>query len=1043
MFTRIHKKLSRMLTAEALILYIVICGSHPLYASTPRLQQQDIVTEFSCDFDNGLCPGWTVFTSNSNVSWVVSGSQHADNASSSSMHTLNGTNFMYIPKAIRTDNAEIWTDITSQNLKSAGKNQPLSMVVSFWYYVPKGWGTLLLVLREIALHGDVKEVPLWMLRDNVHKNYPSEEVPWYYAEAALTVTGTSEHSALIFRYMAGRSVDTFAVDNIVTSFTTYQHSSKTISCDFIADLCGWVNYFDGDFHRETAGKQSYLVARHNDTGIHPVYKNRSLRLGTVPLLRADLLTTVFSFWYRFSDVRVELLQLFVVEMYDVLLVWEVESAADNVGRWIHVELPLCLQVGVPLRFLAALDEFGAEIQLANFVYHGELNDSVVRHDSCTGISCTFDHSLCGWSEQYSVSSRWTRQPFPEDHTYEKTGLFDLVATTETSPLTSVARLVSNCIDIIAPTTLYDGHTEAEGNKLIVKLFDHNSSEKFVGMMAYNAAVQLQPVKAVRIVIEHAFPFGSAPTARLPLLLLQHETLVAKVSDQCPDYPLEPLLSDYPQTTTVSCSFDRNFCGWINDGPSGFSIANGYITAAPYKGTGAAVALMLNSSSNKIIGPLRSPVIQGTGKSQIFFFFRVYVNVQSVSLYTKFENASNAIWVYNYNNEAKWRFNRWLFVRVSYSTEEAHTLEFTVRFEKSNLNSDGCWIDELVLNNERINDNSSDIRDDIPQSPVTSWTCDHLMLTMSDPPFFCGWEIISNPSVIIQIESIVNTFYGHRYDTLALGYRVNSTQKNTSFELISPERDIVAGDELQIRYLVRRRPVVVETIIMLGSNLNTTVGLLSVRRYGAARRIEWFVEDVLINQTARNAKTVIRVTFPTAGYVQAKRQRADASPDFAISQVWYTGDAGFRPDAQLDRLPNYASCYDMEYRNITCTFQHNDSCSWQSIENNWIAVEDPAEYSLFMVNVNHMPNRGTFMALNATNKSTAFLESGHIGPTHSTLNFSAFIFGPGLNYLRLHAESMANRYLLWDSTELRRPSLREWQNVQVDLCLKVPFKVSAV
>ncbi|XP_055340877.1 uncharacterized protein LOC129589959 [Paramacrobiotus metropolitanus] len=244
-----------------------------------------------------------------------------------------------------------------------------------------------------------------MLRDTLHKEYPNSQ--WF---QAVVPVSTDNSGSLVFRVIFGRSVTVFALDAVVTTksdniFPSHlPWATKSITCDFRVDLCGWTNYLDGDFSVVTTDNISYAALRHRGTLLHPGYKNRSVKLGSIPIRSPLPLNTTLSFRYWFSNTGIEFLRVLVAERYTAVIVWEMAAESHNVGRWLAVDLPLCLHDDVSVHFLGAIDKQGSEIRLADIVYHGELSGSAARAHACTGIGCTFDQSMCGWSNQYSVSS---------------------------------------------------------------------------------------------------------------------------------------------------------------------------------------------------------------------------------------------------------------------------------------------------------------------------------------------------------------------------------------------------------------------------------------------------------------------------------------------------------------------------------------------------------------------------------------------------------------------------------------------------------------
>ncbi|XP_055349137.1 uncharacterized protein LOC129596011 [Paramacrobiotus metropolitanus] len=683
-------KFSKTLAGRCFMLFAFaafgLCRSPPLASGA----ENPTITEYTCSFDSGLCAGWNITSNVPTASWTSTTTHGLQDHIHQNLFSFDGTHFMYTSNAARTCNREIWTELHSRHLPQKLHNTILKLLVSFWYFVPKGYGTLMLSFRHID--ATKRDILHWMLRGEIFQGVSDNDMRWYSAQVPIVL---EENGWLVFRFVYGRIMDAFAIDNVITSAyeslpspNYFSSEPKSISCGFDTHLCGWTKYFDSGFKLETSEQSTYLVGRHNANLIHPLFRNYEMVIGSVPVPFQVTTNVVFSFRYYLGGNGVQQLRLFVSEAYDSMVVWE-RKLPNSIGdadlrKWISVELRLCMSVGSSLRFLVTTKFRGAEVRFDDFVYREMVDENALSRTPCGSVTCSFDQSLCGWSDR-GVSSKWKPQNVADATNYAKPGTVDLVASeSRTDVLVPIARLVSSCFDLEVATNLTDaywtGATQMEGNRLIVKILHANRSEEFVGFLARNRAVILQPLRAARLIVEHAYPTGSA---RLPRISLLNESVYAKPSSQCAEY-LPPLITNLPHIPTASCTFDRNLCGWNQlNSDQKFYIYSSYAAVTPYQGTGAVAALMLKKpeSAGKYLFGLVSPKIRGKGRARLFFAYRADQYIEYASVLAKREDGSTAafLWGIRKQDEPS-RSEVWEFVRATYCINGEYTLELSARFQ---------------------------------------------------------------------------------------------------------------------------------------------------------------------------------------------------------------------------------------------------------------------------------------------------------------------------------------------------------------------------
>ncbi|XP_055349107.1 uncharacterized protein LOC129595989 isoform X2 [Paramacrobiotus metropolitanus] len=635
--------------------------------------------------------------------------------------------------------------------------------------------------------------------------------------------------------------------------------------------------------------------------------------------------------------------------------------------------------------------------------------------------------------------------------YSKPGITDFVATGTANGVVPVARLVSPCVDLETSSTLSDaywnGASQMEGNKVVVKLFHANHSLQFHGILISRTSVALPPVQAVRIVIEHPFPTGFV---RLPRITLRKESVVAKLSDLCPEFPMPPLITEQPHILSVSCTFDRNLCGWTNsDSQQKFFVYPGYGDVVAFQGAGAAAALMISADSEPRFGPLVSRTIMGSGRTQLFFTYRMDYHVQWASIIVRPHDGSKPLlaWYTSVLDELH-HVNVWQTVRASYCFVGNYTLELTAHFAKYEDDITGFWVDNLTLQPEEIAVNL--IPDLCSTSafskPLISITCDNSMITTSISRKFCGWQVDSDGNALAAIEPLAYGFYFHAYEynALALCYRVisNTHPNAVSFDLVSPEFHVRPNDVLHLWYSVRRRPAFIR---IMATSAEESLTLYEATHDDAQdNNQQGFKKVISLGSLTGPTKITIRVrSLPPESNSTAARP-GNSNPDFAVRHIWFPQEEGYKPEVQIDRLPKYETCKDTSYQNVSCTFEKSDSCVWFRNINHtaWLATDQPYGTFPFVFPDQDLRKMNRRLIYTGSQHSIGTLESSYIGPVQTRFSFKVYMFGAGLRYLSLHAESMSTYYLLWNSTEntTTRPSARQWQTVNLELCIKFPFKL---
>ncbi|XP_055340929.1 uncharacterized protein LOC129590002 [Paramacrobiotus metropolitanus] len=843
-------------------------------------------------------------------------------------------------------------------------------------------------------------------------------------------------------------------------------SAGIITCSFDRDFCGWSD--TGTLRWALVGGTN-ILPQHNGSFVSTT--NGALghyTLSSAPISSFLPRNTSLAFWYAlrkgYDSVFLNITD--PTEQRSSRAIWERRPPQSGVHdiTWAYVEIPVIVDYDFRLQFTANIKKEGGLVALDDFVYFGEQDGGPGkpgrRHPA---LSCTFETGFCDWSNHRSATSQF--RLVNVDSALEEVAFNShryLLAKNQSIAHLTMASLISPCINVRNSTKILINYHVALSTyqtelRIVIRKNTGTSISPF-----YNNADNLRAADNIRVILQVVLRPGTS--VRLNSIYVANEAESIFYSEGCTPLSDEPLLSEFPTSPTVSCSFDRNFCGWqlSEDDPEGQVVIGRHVfddvdkkfIPVPVAGVGALIIqaklIVFNDERPWKAGPFFSPEIVQRKPTEFFFYYRVDHHVNRAWLRAEYADGSGVmLWSFKMRTQEPMisQNYKWLPARIGLCLPGRFRLAFYVQFTMNPRLS--LWLDELVLKQE--SDAITTLTDTfdpvgcIPTAvqPSTAITCDSYTAQTARTNF-CGWQC--QPNQKVRCSTAETSSAGDYHPLLALVIEANALDltNGTSATVISTPLTVRPASQLHISYTVIGAPIRVTVAISNSTAQDLSVVVIRVFNFTNDIR-EWFG---------------LTVTFPSAFYdrtVQAhllveflprKTPAPYLTAAFAINSIWYTAEEGHTMPVQTDTIPVPESCNSSNYKNISCDFQ-NTACAWsvnssphrtERGKRSWVIGPEYAVLSASSA---------------AADKSTSEMHTSYHGPIAEIMRFSYRTQGTGRVFLELLAQIQNDVFRLWTYSSMDRQTpassfplpthaekqeVSAWKTVEIPLCMKFPFRL---